>query len=106
MIVCALGLEESSGKRIRDTISRTHLVLDTDVVLELLGTGEPGNDSAETLVKEWRRHGGRVFFPEPVAEELAHHAWIADRERKEISDSMLLTVVDRRRYVTNDIIML
>lgn len=101
VLACMLGLEETSGARLREAIGTTYLVLDTDIVLELLGVGEPGHESARELVAEWRRLGGRVLLAEPVLEEVTHHAWISQRDFDEVSERFLLTEQDRRRFVRN-----
>lgn len=101
VIVCTLGLEASSGYAIQDALAGAHLILDTDVVLELLGEGEPGHESARHVVKQWPLLGGRLLLADAVAEELAHHAWIAENEYQEARGRFLATEVDRRRFVRN-----
>ncbi|MFO0685356.1 MAG: hypothetical protein U0234_25075 [Sandaracinus sp.] len=81
--VCTLGLEASSGARLRDAIAKTHLIYDTDIVLTLFGAGEPEHEAAESLTREWRRLGGTLLLARPVAEEAAYHAHIADRDFEE-----------------------
>jgi hypothetical protein len=89
VLVCTLGLEATSGKSIEDTIAKTHLILDTDVMLDLLGEGETSHTSAQQLVTRWRLLGGTLLLAEPVAEELAHHAWIAENDYQEGSKFLL-----------------
>lgn len=101
VIACTLGLEVNCGRAVRDALSGAHLVLDTDVLLELLGDGEPGNESAKHVVKQWPLLGGRLLLADAVLEEVAHHAWIAENDYEEARDRFLKTELERRRFVRN-----
>lgn len=101
VLICMLGLEESSGSRLRDAIGGTYLIPDTDVVLEFLGDGEPAHEAAEQLVREWQRLGGHVLLAASVAEEVAHHAFISVHDYEEARNRFLRTEQDRRWFVRN-----
>lgn len=58
LAACALGLENSSSIALKNLLARTRLVLDTDVVLSLLGEGEPEHVGVDALVDRWKRMGG------------------------------------------------
>lgn len=75
--VCAMGLDRDSQKAIEDQISRTPLLLDTDVTLTYLSEGEPGHDAVTDVLAAWR---SKRLVSEDVALECAHHAWIAPNE--------------------------
>jgi hypothetical protein len=79
---CSLGLDPDAQERVRHRIQNWEVLLDTDVVLSLLGTGEPEHEATLGIVKAWRSFDGHLFAPEPVAREVAYHAEIATREYK------------------------
>ena len=85
LAACAAGLEHSSSAALSKLLSRTSLALDTDVVLSLIGEGEPEHDSVETIVTRWSQLGGKLLVAEPVLEEAAYHAHIAQADYDEVS---------------------
>lgn len=101
VLVCMLGLEETTGSRLREAVAGTYLIPDTDVVLEFLGDGEPEHQTAQQLIREWQRLGGRTLLAAPVAEEVAYHAWISVHDYEEARNRFLRTEEDRRFYVRN-----
>lgn len=98
---CALGLEQSSADAIGRLLARTTIVLDTDVVLSLLGEGEPEHMAALTIVNTWVRNRGAVVVAEPVLEEVAYHASIADLDFSQVSHLLPGTPEDRLHAVEN-----
>lgn len=98
---CALGLEYSSAEALRKLFGRTRLVLDTDVVLSLLGEGEPEHEGVKEIVERWRRLGGRILVAEPVLEEAARHAWIAENDFQHVSHLLPGTPEDRLHLISN-----
>lgn len=61
MCACAMGIEASTSRAMSQLFSKTRLLLDTDVILSLLGSGEPEHEGVATLVDRWRKLGGIVF---------------------------------------------
>jgi hypothetical protein len=100
--MCSLGLEATSSDEIKALITRSYLVLDTDMALTLLSESEPDHNSVKELVSNWKRMGGHFLLSIPVLEEVAYHAWISDAD---FSGSRFLlgklSGVDLRRYSDN-----
>jgi hypothetical protein len=101
LAACALGLEYSTSRAVAETLKKTTLVLDTDVVLSLLGEGEPEHESVETIVRRWTQNGGRVFVAEPVLEEVAYHASIADKDYEQVKNFLPGTPATRIHAIDN-----
>ena len=99
--VCSLGLESNCRAAIASTISRTSLVLDTDILLSLLCAGEPDHQAVTAAVERWRRIGGGIFVAEPVLEEASHHAWIARWDFEEVRQWLPGSADDRLRLIDN-----
>jgi hypothetical protein len=99
--LCTLGVEAQSGEQLRRLIGSLELALDTDVVLSLLGDGEPEHPAVLEIVKRWRRLGGALLLAQPVAEEVAYHAWIADQDYRQVESWLPGSELDRVRYVEN-----
>ena len=99
--LCALGLEHASSAALTKLFARTALVLDSDVALSLLGEGEPEHQSVSTIVSKWTRVGGKVLIAEPVLEEVAYHASIADNDFRQVLHLLPGTATDRLRIIEN-----
>ncbi|MCO8588923.1 hypothetical protein [Burkholderia multivorans] len=98
---CALGLEQNSGRALSRLLARTTIVLDTDVVLSLLGIDEPEYDAVTTIVKKWRQNGGNVLIGIPVLEEVAYHAFIAQNDFNQVADFLPGNAEERSRLIEN-----
>lgn len=98
---CALGLEYSSSTAIAKMLANTSLVLDTDVVLSLLGEGEPEHDSAYTVASKWPKLGGKLLVAESVLEEVAYHAWISENDFRQVRHFLPGSPEDRLRLIEN-----
>lgn len=98
---CALGLEHSSGAAISKLLARTAIVLDTDVVLSLLGVGEPDHAAADLLVSKWAQNGGKVLIADPVLQEVAYHAFIANRDFEQVRNFIPGTPEERLHLIEN-----
>lgn len=98
---CSLGLEQSCGNAIESLLRRTYLVFDTDVVLSLLGMGEVDHDAVEAISKRWKSMRGQVFVAEPVLEEVAYHAWIAQRDFEQVANWLPGTSDERQQFIDN-----
>ncbi|MBB5944384.1 hypothetical protein [Xanthomonas sp. 3307] len=98
---CTMGLEHKSANAIGKLLARTTIVLDSDVVLSLLGEGEPDHEAVQTIVKHWKKNKGTILVAEPVLQELAHHAWIADNDYHEVKHFLPGTPQDRLNSVDN-----
>jgi len=100
--LCALGLESTSSDEIRGVLTRNRLVLDTDIVLTSLCESEPDHQAARELITRFREIGGKVVLSSSVLEEVAYHAWIADREfRESVALFGKLGPDDLRKYLRN-----
>jgi hypothetical protein len=98
---CALGLEHSTGTALAKLFARTALVLDSDVMLSLLGEGEPEHQSVFAVVSKWTKVGGKVLVAEPVLEEVAYHAHIAQHDFSQVEHLLPGTPEDRLRVIEN-----
>lgn len=98
---CALGVEHASGAAIEKLLAKTTLVLDTDVLLSLLGLGEPEHEAVETIVHRWTRMGGKVLVGDPVLEEAAYHAHIAQSDFDAVVHRLPGTPDDRLHLIEN-----
>lgn len=83
LIVCSLGLEQGVAEAMRNLVKNMRLVLDTDIALRLLGDAEPEHEAVKSIVRRVPQFGGEVFYADPVVEEVARHAWIAQRDYNE-----------------------
>ena len=77
---CTMGLEYKSSEAITSLLRRTGMVLDTDVVLSLLGVAEPEHEGVSVFVERWIKMKGSVLVATPVLQETAYHASIAERD--------------------------
>lgn len=75
--LCALGLEPYAQNQVLTHLQEIELILDTDVVLSMLCTGEENHFAVEEIIKGWKKLGGGLRVAEPVLEETSHHAWIS-----------------------------
>jgi hypothetical protein len=82
--VCSMGMEASSASVLKERLKHIAVVPDTDVVLTLLSEGEVEHGATLRANQRWREMGGPIFLAEPVAEEAAHHAWIAEHDFQEM----------------------
>jgi len=98
---CALGLEHSSSAALQKLLSKTTLVLDTDVLLSLLGEGEPEHDSVVTVVDRWKALGGSILAADPVLEEVAYHASISQADFDSVHHRLPGTAADRLHMIEN-----
>ena len=77
--LCSLGLEATSAEEVRKILLRYQLSLDTDIVLTYLCDGEPDHEAAVELLNRWLEIKGEVMVAPTILQEVANHAWIADR---------------------------
>ena len=100
--MCSLGLECTTSDEIRTLVTRSYIVLDTDIALTLLSQSEPDHDSVKELIANWKRIGGKFLLSLPVLEEVAYHAWISEFDFNG-SRSLLGTLrgIELRRYSDN-----
>ena len=102
VILCSLGLESTSSTAIRDLLKKYDLILDSDIILTYLCSAEPDHKAATELIARWIQSGGKVLLSPVVLEEVAHHAWISQRDFRETEH--LLGKLQRnelRRYIDN-----
>lgn len=99
--VCSMGLETKSAKELERIVANTTLVFDTDIVLSLLGVGEPDNDAVVEVHRRWRELGGSILVAEPVLQEVARHAWIAEADFAQVQAWLPGTPGDRLHLVRN-----
>jgi hypothetical protein len=86
--LCALGLEPNAQSQILARVQEVELLLDTDIVLSLLSPGEPNHKAILAMVTAWNSIGGKLHVVSAALEEVAYHAWIADREFKTVLSSI------------------
>ncbi|WP_317204121.1 hypothetical protein [Janthinobacterium sp.] len=98
---CSLGLEQSCGNAIEALLRRTTLIFDTDVALSLMGHGEIDHDSVVAIASRWKEMRGKVLVAEPVLEEVAYHAWIAQLDFEQVSSWLPGSTDDRQQYIHN-----
>lgn len=98
---CSVGLESTCGNALGRLLSKMALVLDTDVLLSLLCEGEPDHQSANAIMKRWVKLGGKILFAEPVLEETAYHASIAENDYRDVSKWLPGTSEERLRLIEN-----
>lgn len=101
LAACALGLEHASAEALARLLSQTTLVLDTDVVLSLIGEGEGEHSGVQTIVSNWTKMGGTVLVGEPVLEEVAYHASIAQQDYDSVARALPGTPEDRMHLIDN-----
>lgn len=82
---CALGLEYSCGAALSKLFARTNLIVDTDVLLSLMCVGEPEHEAVVSIVTRWIKNNGKVLVGQPVLEEAAYHAFIAQKDYEQVS---------------------
>jgi hypothetical protein len=99
--LCSLGLESRTAVAIRKAVSTLELVLDTDVVLSLLCEGESLHRCTDRAVKLWRAEGGKLLMADPVVHEVAHHAWIAENDYREVETWFPGSDEDGHRMISN-----
>ncbi len=93
---CSLGLEARTQLAFGELISRTVLVLDTDVVLSYLSPDETAHEGVLNIVRQWRELGGKVVVSQEVLSEVAYHAWIAPGDFAHVRDLLPGTAADRQ----------
>ncbi len=101
VMLCSLGLEAHSGSALRKSLASLELVLDTDVVLSLVGEGEPDHASVAAARDQWTRIGGTVCLVPPVTTEVAHHASIAQSDYENVRKWLPGTAGDRLLLIKN-----
>ena len=100
VILSSLGLEATSGEQLRQVVKAHQLVLDSDIILSYLCKGESDHWKAKDLLSWWLQFGGRILVSPVVLEEVAYHAWIAERDFRE-TEGLLgkLQTHELRRYI-------
>jgi len=100
--LCSLGLEHETGAALRETLTAQRLVLDSDIILDFLCQGEPDHTTSRDLLLNWLGIGGRILVSPIVLEEVAHNAWISERDFNE-TETLLgkLASWELRRYIRN-----
>ncbi|ABM95549.1 hypothetical protein Mpe_A2595 [Methylibium petroleiphilum PM1] len=91
----AMGLEHQSAEAVANLLKKTNIVLDTDVLLSLVGLDEPEHEGVVSLVRRWKELTGKVLVAEPVLEEFARHAHIAQVEFDHVQHLLPGTPEDR-----------
>jgi hypothetical protein len=102
VILCSLGLESTSSNAIRELLRKCDLILDSDIILTYLCQAEPDHKAATELMARWIQFGGKVLLSPVVLEEVAHHAWISQRDFRETEHLLgKLQGNELRRYIDN-----
>lgn len=80
VMMCSLGFETLSARQVANALGRFYLVADSDLVLSLLCEGEENHEEVRAIIEGWRQLNGKLLVARPVLEEVAYHAWIAERD--------------------------
>lgn len=100
--LCALGLERESGDAIKEAIISQPMVPDSDIILDYLCKGEPDHNTSRDLLIGWLGIGGTIVVSPIVLEEVAHNAWISERDFRETHMLLgKLKTYELRRYIRN-----
>jgi len=83
VILCSLGLESTCGNEVRRALASHQIILDSDIILSYLCTGETDHRKSQDLLGWWLQLGGRLLVSPVVLEEVAYHAWISERDFQE-----------------------
>lgn len=83
VVLCSLGLEATSGDEVRRAVKSHQVILDSDIILSYLCEGESDHRRSRDLLARWLQVGGRLLVSPVVLEEVAYHAWIANRDFQE-----------------------
>lgn len=100
--LCSLGLEHQTGAALRETLTAQRTVLDSDIILDFLCEGEIDHNASRDLLVNWLLIGGKLLVSPIVLEEVAHNAWISERDFR--NTEMLLGKLNKReltRYIRN-----
>lgn len=102
VMICSLGLEAESGEQLRKVLVSHQIILDSDIILSYLCQGEVEHPASRDLLTRWLQMGGRIVVSSVVLEEVAHHAWIAERDFLE-TELLLgkLKKYELRRFISN-----
>lgn len=98
---CTMGLEHRSNEVILALMRRITLVLDTDVVLSLVGEGEPDHEAVVTIVSKWKQNRGQVLVGSGVLHEAAYHAFIAQNDFEQVRSQLPGSEDYRLRVIEN-----
>jgi len=102
VMMCSLGLEYLSGAQIQQVMLGFRLVLDSDIVISLLCEGERNHPEVEEIFKGWKAIGGTILRATPVLEEVAYHAWVAERAFNEHEHELpTMSKEDAQRLIDN-----
>jgi hypothetical protein len=83
VVLCSLGLEDTSADEIRQVLRSHQVILDSDIILSYLCQGEADHRKSRDLLGWWLQLGGRLLVSPVVLEEVAYHAWISERDFRE-----------------------
>ncbi|WP_433964590.1 hypothetical protein [Tunturiibacter gelidiferens] len=75
IIICSLGLENTSGEALRQSLTSQRIILDSDIILDFLCKAERDHRTSSDLLRGWLKVGGHILVSPIVLEEVAHHAW-------------------------------
>lgn len=102
VMMCSLGFEVKSSKQVKEVLSNTYLVLDSDIVISLICEGEDNNSEISNIIKGWSALGGKLLVTIPVLEEVAHHAWISENDYNAIYDQLEKYKDDEVRHLISN----
>lgn len=100
--LCALGLERQTGTALRETLTAQRVVLDSDIIIDYLCAAEPDHETSRDLLVNWMNIGGKILVSPIILEEVAHNAWISDRDFR-ATETLLgkLKKWELTRYIKN-----
>lgn len=108
VVACSLGLDPEVERRIQSRVRAWAIVPDTHILLSHICPGDEGHVSCCLILSQLRSMGAALWLTQPVLEETAHHAEIADasfdhwydrvrnarREHPEVSPTQMLGASD------------
>lgn len=98
---CSLGLEDTTQRTLHELIEKSYLLLDTDVLLSLLCEDEPFHAAAVEVVSYWKKCKGKVLVSEEVLSEVAHHAWNARKDFRDVQKLLPGNSLTRKIWSNN-----
>ncbi len=94
------GIEHSSNKAVSAILRGRRLYL-TRMSCFRLREGELEHESVEIIVRRWIENRGRILVGEPVLEEVAYHAFIAQKDFEQVRHFLPGTPATRLHAIDN-----
>ena len=86
--LCSLGLDPRAQDQVVQRLQEIELILDTDLILSLLSSGEANHSAVIAVVEGWTKIEGTWLVSASALEEVAHHAWVSGVEFKKVENDL------------------